>query len=97
MYQLINDRYPEEDDPETLLDVCDLGEHDFLVACFEDKSEMKYQIFIWKGTSFNIDQDEYTDYINKVKRHFYEPSDIELVSLTEETPFSESDDFLNLL
>jgi hypothetical protein len=80
-----------------MIDIDDLGENDFLIACFEDQLEDNYTVYIWKGTSIQIDSDEYNEYLTRIKQNFFSEDDIEKVIVLEETPYNESEEFLGLL
>ena len=90
-------RFPEEENPETLIDIEDLTDVDFLVACVEDYKENKFVMYIWKGSSVTIDLNNENDYITKVKHHFFNHNYLNEVTTIEESPYNESDDFINLL
>jgi hypothetical protein len=52
---------------------------------------------VWKGTSVNISNDDYTNYLYIIKKHFFDEKNRNKISVIEEIPYSESDDFINLL
>lgn len=89
--------YPEEHIPESLIDIEDLTDNDFLVACFEDNPNYKYIIHTWRGASVNIDHISEKEYVETIKRNFFSGNSLDEVVLIEESPFNESDDFINLL
>ena len=74
-----------------------MGENDFFVACFEDKNEDKFSIHIWKGSSIDVDENEVKNYLGRIKENFFENSVYEKIYEIEEVPFSETDEFMNLL
>lgn len=80
-----------------MIDIEDLSETDFMVLCYENIEENKFLIYSWKGSSVNLDEESYIDYIKKLKEEFFEDDKIEKVKLFEEIPFSETDEFINLL
>ncbi len=92
-----NISYPCVDNPEELLDIDDMGENDFFVACCEDKNEDKFSIHIWKGSAIDVDQNEVENYLGKIKEKFFEECDFDKINEIEEVPFSETDEFMNLL
>jgi hypothetical protein len=75
----------------------DLNDEDLLVACLENKNENLFCLYIWKGTSVQIETEELNIYLSDVKSFFFNEEDHEKVVIIEETPYSESDDFMNLL
>lgn len=80
-----------------MIDIEDLSETDFMVLCYENIEENKFFIYAWKGSSVNLEEESYNDYIRKIKEEFFEAENIEKVKLIEEIPFSETDEFINLL
>jgi hypothetical protein len=74
-----------------------LGENDFLIACYENKNDDKFVLHVWKGASINIDEEEIQRYLNEIKNVFFGSEDRSKVVEIEETPYSESDDFIGLL
>ncbi len=90
-------RFPEENKPENIIDLDDLTDEDFFVACLEDKNENKFSMFIWKGSSVQVDSEESKVYIEKIKNIFFTKENIDEVQIIEEVPYSESDDFMSML
>jgi hypothetical protein len=90
-------RYPDEENPDNLIDVDDLGINDFFIGCFEDISENKFFQFIWKGPSVQVDEQESLQYIENIKIKFFSKECLPFVSTIEEVPYSESDEFMNML
>ena len=84
-------------DPESLIDVDDLNDEDLLVACSENKKEKKFFMYIWKGQAVQLDQEETKSYLKEVKSNFFSPGDLPSVISFDETPYSESDEFMNML
>jgi hypothetical protein len=74
-----------------------MSENDFLVVCYENKNENKYLIYLWKGLSVSIDKEEIDDYLEDVKRTFFSNEDRKKVEEQYETPYDESDEFINLI
>ena len=80
-----------------MIDIEDLSENDFLVLCYENIEENKYLIYVWKGSSVNLEENVYEDYIKKIKEEFFNIENIEKVKIIEEIPYGETDEFINLL
>jgi len=80
-----------------MIDIEDLSETDFLVLCYENTEENKFLLYAWKGTSVNLDEENYSDYIKRLKEEFFEADKIKEVKMIEEIPFGETDEFINLL
>lgn len=80
-----------------MIDIEDLSENDFLLACYENSKENKFIIYSWKGTSVCLDQQVYDDYLNSIKMDFFASEDIQKIKLIEEIPYNESDEFMSLL
>ncbi len=90
-------RYPEENYPESLIDIEDLTENEFLVVCVENYLENRFIIYSWKGGCMKIDQLDEKEYINRIKRKFFSVENLEKVNRIDENPYNESDDFIRLL
>lgn len=54
-------------------------------------------MFVWKGPSVQIDAEESEEYLDNIKNKFFEKKNIESVTIIEEVPYSESDEFINML
>lgn len=80
-----------------MIDLEDLGDEDFFVACYEDILEKKYIIYSWKGSSIQFDNEELVDYIHNIKCKFFNEMDYDKVVIIEEIPYSESDEFMSIL
>lgn len=80
-----------------MIDIEDLSENDYMILCYENIEESKYLIYAWKGTSVNLEDEIYNDYINTIKDNFFQEENFEKVKIIEEIPFSETDEFINLL
>jgi len=68
-----------------------------MVACVEDHKENTFVMYIWKGSSVVIDLNTENDYITTVKQNFFNQNYLIEVVTIEESPYNESDDFINLL
>lgn len=80
-----------------MIDIEDLSETDFMILCYENVEENKFLIYAWKGSSVSLDELPYDEYISKIKEEFFESENAEKVKIIEEIPFSETDEFINLL
>ncbi len=80
-----------------MIDLDDLTDEDYFVACLEDKNENKFNMFIWKGSSVQVEQDQSLEYLEKIKNKFFSKSDYDKIITIEEVPYSESDEFMSLL
>ncbi len=80
-----------------MIDLDDLGDDFFFVACYEDLNENKLCVYIWKGSSVQLGTDESLEYIDQIKQKFFSDEQLPNVIMNEEVPYSESDEFMNLL
>jgi len=79
------------------MDIEDLSENDFMIVCYENKEENKFLIYVWKGSSISLDEDNYNEYLKKIQGEFFHTENIDKIKIIEEIPFSETDEFINLL
>ena len=91
--------YPNEK-PDPVLDIDDLSDETFLVACVYDDNKPK--IFIWKGKFVDINESICNEYINKVKKIYFEQfnlseDDYNKMECVKEIPMEESDEFLSYI
>ena len=91
--------YPN-DKPDTVLDLDDLNDETFLVACIYQNNKPK--IFIWKGKFVDINEKTYNEYQNKVKKIFFEEynfseEEFNKIECVNEIPLEESDEFLSFI
>ena len=91
--------YPNEK-PDPVLDIDDLSDETFLVACVYDDNKPK--IFIWKGKFVDINESICNEYINKVKKIYFEEfnlseDDYNKMECVKEIPMEESDEFLSYI
>jgi hypothetical protein len=54
-------------------------------------------MFIWKGSSVQVEPDQSKNYLEKIKNNFFSKENIDTVQIIEEVPYSESDDFMSML
>ena len=92
-------QYPNEK-PDAVLDLDDLNNETFLVACIYQKSKSK--IFVWKGRFVDIGDNAYNGYKNKVKNIFFSQfnlsdEDYNKIEFINEIPLEESDEFLSFI
>ncbi len=80
-----------------MMDIEDLSENDFMIVCYENKEENKFLIYVWKGSSISLDEDNYNEYLKKIQGEFFHTENIDKIKIIEEIPFSETDEFINLL
>lgn len=83
--------------PENMVDIEDLSENDFMIACYENSEDNKYIVYSWKGSSVFLEENICEEYIKSVKGIFFDIEKIKEVKIIEEVPYSESDEFINLL
>jgi hypothetical protein len=91
--------YPN-DKPDTVLDLDDLTDETYLVACVYQNNKPK--IFLWKGKFVDINEKTLNEYINKVKKIFFEEynlseDELNKIECVNEIPLEESDDFLSFI
>ena len=91
--------YPN-DKPDAVLDLDDLNDETFLVACVYQGNKPK--IFIWKGKFVDINEDVYNEYKNKVKKIYFEQfnlseDEFNKIECVNEIPLEESDEFLSFI
>ena len=91
--------YPN-DKPDTVLDLDDLNDETFLVACIYQNNKPK--IFVWKGKFVDINEKTYNEYQNKVKKIFFEEynlseEEFNKIECVNEIPLEESDEFLSFI
>ena len=91
--------YPN-DKPDTVLDLDDLNDETFLVACIYQANKPK--IFIWKGKFVDINENVYNEYKNKVKKIYFEQfnlteEEFNKMECVNEIPLEESDEFLSFI
>lgn len=79
-----------------VLDIDDFDSNDMIIILLENSD--KNTMYIWKKEEFE-DQEEMNTYIENVKQDFFDPSELENLTLEiiEIEPYNESDDFLKLL
>ena len=88
--------YPELN-PDKILDLEDLNDNLFLIACVKDPNEDKKTIFKWKGTGVELTEDECIEFQNKVTEKFFGSKSTEGINIIEEVPMEESEEFVALL
>ena len=91
--------YPN-DKPDTVLDLDDLNDETFLVACIYQNNKPK--IFVWKGKFVDINEKTYNEYQNRVKKIFFEEynlseEEFNKIECVNEIPLEESDEFLSFI
>ena len=91
--------YPN-DKPDAVLDLDDLNDETFLVACIYQVNKPK--IFIWKGKFVDINENVYNEYKNKVKKIYFEQynfseEEYNKIECVNEIPLEESDEFLSYI
>ena len=91
--------YPN-DKPDSVLDLDDLNDETFLVACIYQNNKPK--IFIWKGKFVDINEKAYNEYKNKVKKIYFEQynlseEEFNKIECVNEIPLEESDEFLSFI
>ena len=91
--------YPN-DKPDTVLDLDDLTDETYLVACVYQNNKPK--IFLWKGKFVDINEKSLTEYKNKVKKYFFEEynfseEELNKIECVNEIPLEESDEFLSFI
>ena len=91
--------YPN-DKPDAVLDLDDLNDETFLVACIYQVNKPK--IFIWKGKFVDINEKVYNEYKNKVKKIYFEQynfseEEYNKIECVNEIPLEESDEFLSYI
>ena len=91
--------YPNEK-PDTVLDLDDLNDETFLVACIYQNNKPK--IFVWKGKFVDINEKTYNEYQNRVKKIFFEEynlseEEFNKIECVNEIPLEESDEFLSFI
>lgn len=79
-----------------VLDIDDFDSNDMIIILLENTD--KNVMYIWKKEEFE-DQEEMNTYIENVKQDFFDPSELDNLTLEiiEIEPYNESDDFLKLL
>ena len=91
--------YPN-DKPDAVLDLDDLNDETFLVACIYQVNKPK--IFIWKGKFVDINENVYEEYKNKIKKIYFEQynlseEEFNKIECVNEIPLEESDEFLSFI
>ena len=91
--------YPN-DKPDAVLDLDDLNDETFLVACIYQSNKPK--IFIWKGKFVDINENVYNEYKNKVKKIYFgqynmTEEEYNKIECVNEIPLEESDEFLSFI
>jgi protein-tyrosine phosphatase len=91
--------YPN-DKPDTVLDLDDLTDETYLVACVYQNNKPK--IFLWKGKFVDINEKSLTEYKNKVKKYFFEEykfreEELNKIVCVNEIPLEKSDEFLSFI
>ena len=91
--------YPN-DKPDAVLDIDDLNDETFLVACIYQGNKPK--IFVWKGKFVDINENVYNEYKNKVKKIYFEKfnlseEEFNKIECVNEIPLEESDEFLSFI
>ena len=91
--------YPN-DKPDAVLDLDDLNDETFLVACIYQANTPK--IFIWKGKFVDINENVYNEYKNKVKKIYFgqynmTEEEYNKIECVNEIPLEESDEFLSFI
>ena len=91
--------YPN-DKPDAVLDLDDLNDETFLVACIYQANKPK--IFIWKGKFVDINENVYNEYKNKVKKIYFgqynmTEEEYNKIECVNEIPLEESDEFLSFI
>ena len=91
--------YPN-DKPDTVLDLDDLNDETFLVACIYQANKPK--IFIWKGKFVDINENTYNEYKNKIKKIYFKQFNLSeeeynKIECVDEIPLEESDEFLSFI
>jgi len=91
--------YPN-DKPDAVLDLDDLNDETFLVACIYQNNKPK--IFIWKGKFVDINEKMYNEYKNTVKKIYFEQynltdEEFNKIECVNEIPLEESDEFLSFI
>ena len=91
--------YPN-DKPDAVLDLDDLNDETFLVACIYQANKSK--IFIWKGKFVDINENVIEEYKNKIKKIYFEQYNLSeeeynKIECVNEIPLEESDEFLSFI
>ena len=91
--------YPNEKS-DAILDLDDLNDETFLIACIYQKNTPK--IFLWKGKFVDINESVYNNYKNKVAKIFFQQyglteEQLNKIDCINEIPLEESDDFLSFI
>lgn len=86
-------KYPHEE-AESLVDIDDLEEDVFFLACCLDDEANEYRMHVWKGIDVDISETESTNYMNKVKDMVFGERKVEVVI---EEPNNETEQFYQLL
>lgn len=82
-----------------MIEIEDLDGSKFFIVCYENKNKGENSLYIWKGNSVKLEENEYNEFIEDVKKNFFQKETIEQnqIIIIDEIPFNESDEFLDFL